>query len=683
MNLNNTDFIIDTQKRYDGYNFEDVVIPKQVNAFELDTPQRGILRIDHLINTVSEPFDTAKERLIGPSDLMSINFLQIGFLSGKPICRIHVRNEMGSNLGKATGFLISPSLLITNNHVFENEASALKSLAEFNYQYDVDGNPPTSTDIFELDPGKFFKTNPDLDYTIVAIKKTAFNNTKNIADFGYLKLFEDSGKALVSEHLSIIQHPGGDFKKIALRENRVITALDSSPFITYTTDTVQGSSGSGVFNDQWQVVALHHSGVPRKDAQGNWLTKSGSIWAKGMDDNEIDWIANEGVRISSIIKDLRFTHSGDPLFKEMIEVPAMLHKDGIFEKTLSSEKLNDNLKNNINMQQNSLTVNIPLEVTVKIGTANAAPAAANPLPVQQPAIATDKPFEIKKSIEPNYKGRNGYIASFVEKDDFKIELDELLRGQISKLAPILNPTDDNKYYLHYFNFSVAINKSRRLCAITAVNIDGKRSESLDRENNPWIIDPRMNAKYQTGPAVYASNDLDRGHMVRRLDPVWGPNAKAANDDTFHYSNSAPQHKNLNQKTWLSLEEYILGNADKANIKVSVFTGPVFGEDDFPYRDVLLPMKFWKVAAMIKADGTPSVTGYMLSQPNEIDDFRTAEGIKEDGFGAFKTYQVSLAKIEKETGLHFGKYSEFDPLQAVGVNEISTFNVIEKMEDIRI
>ncbi|NJN36355.1 MAG: hypothetical protein HC794_03975, partial [Nitrospiraceae bacterium] len=32
---------------------------------------------------------------------------------------------------------------------------------------------------------------------------------------------------------------------------------------------------------------------------------------------------------------------------------------------------------------------------------------------------------------------------------------------------------------------------------------------------------------------------------------------AGEDDTFHYTNSAPQHEDLNQKDWVGLEDYIL------------------------------------------------------------------------------------------------------------------------------
>jgi endonuclease G len=51
-------------------------------------------------------------------------------------------------------------------------------------------------------------------------------------------------------------------------------------------------------------VALHHSGVPRKDDQGRVLRMDGWPWSQGDGDDAIDWVANEGVRISSILKHL-------------------------------------------------------------------------------------------------------------------------------------------------------------------------------------------------------------------------------------------------------------------------------------------------------------------------------------------------------------------------------------------
>jgi endonuclease I len=124
-----------------------------------------------------------------------------------------------------------------------------------------------------------------------------------LAAFGFCPLIEAEGKILLGEYASIIQHPNGQPKQLALRENQVIDLLDN--FLHYRTDTAPGSSGSAVFNDQWEVVALHHSGVPQRDQQKRILSTSGVVWTPDMGEDKVAWIANEGVRVSRIVKHLK------------------------------------------------------------------------------------------------------------------------------------------------------------------------------------------------------------------------------------------------------------------------------------------------------------------------------------------------------------------------------------------
>jgi endonuclease G len=162
--------------------------------------------------------------------------------------------------------------------------------------------------------------------------------------------------------------------------------------------------------------------------------------------------------------------------------------------------------------------------------------------------------------------------------------------------------------------------------------------------------------------VYRDNPLDRGHLVRRLDPAWGASstiAKLSNDDTFHFTNCTPQHSDLNQTTWAGLEDYILENADNLDFKVSVFTGPVLAQDDDPYRGVTLPRQYWKVVVMVKKTGGLSATAYLLSQDELIRGLEFAP--EEFSYGAYKTYQVPVQRIEELTGLSFGSLAAADPL----------------------
>jgi endonuclease G len=195
-----------------------------------------------------------------------------------------------------------------------------------------------------------------------------------------------------------------------------------------------------------------------------------------------------------------------------------------------------------------------------------------------------------------------------------------------------------------------------------VNIDGKLQKNPVRQEDRWYFDPRVPEEEQTGKDVYEKNPLDLGHLVRRLDPAWGRSAeraKLANDDTFHFTNCSPQHKdfNRNKTSWAGLEDYILRNADNLNFKANVFTGPVFATSDDAYEGVQLPRQFWKIVTMVKTDGRLSATAYLLSQKHLIEGLRPRE---EFSYGAYKTFQVRVSKVEKLSRLSFG-LSHADPL----------------------
>jgi endonuclease G, mitochondrial len=242
------------------------------------------------------------ERVIEGSDIMPINYLGIGIRKSDSVCRIEVKDRTGRTLEYGTGFMVTPSLLITNNHVLENSDLCKKSLAQFHYQDDENFVPKQIIN-FSLDPDKFFYTNPDLDFTVVSVKPKSIDGSTPLSNFGYIQLIAQTGKIMRGEYVSLIQHPNGEKKSIAIRENRLVDILPD--FLHYVTDTQPGSSGCPVFNDQWDVVALHHSGVPDIDENGNYLSIDGTIWNEGMDEDKISWVANEGVRISKIIEDLK------------------------------------------------------------------------------------------------------------------------------------------------------------------------------------------------------------------------------------------------------------------------------------------------------------------------------------------------------------------------------------------
>ncbi len=257
--------------------------------------------------------------------------------------------------------------------------------------------------------------------------------------------------------------------------------------------------------------------------------------------------------------------------------------------------------------------------------------------------------------------RSGYDPAFLGCDDLSVALPGA-GIWVGDVAPVEGAEDN---VLRYHNFSVVQSASRRLPLLTAVNIDGANAIRLKRRGN-WRLDGRLDKDHQIGNALYRHNPLDRGHMVRRRDPGWGPDARDAEIDTFHYTNCVPQHEDLNQRDWVGLEDYVLDAAETRDFKVSVFTGPVFRDSDKRLKEgvgstkVTIPEEFWKVVVMVDdTTGKLSATGYVLSHGPLI------RGLVESAFvyGSYKTYQVRIALIAEQTGLDFGDLVLADPLGA--------------------
>ncbi|MET0725230.1 MAG: DNA/RNA non-specific endonuclease [Leifsonia sp.] len=222
------------------------------------------------------------------------------------------------------------------------------------------------------------------------------------------------------------------------------------------------------------------------------------------------------------------------------------------------------------------------------------------------------------------------------------------------VAAAADPETDT--LLHYVHFSVDLDRDRRLALVTGVNIDGSELVDLERGDD-WRLDERIPASWQTGPAVYADNDIDRGHLVRRRDPVWGSDAiaRAAESDTFHYTNAAPQASGFNQskELWLGLEDHVIAFAGANRLLLDVFTAPVLGPDDPPYRGIRIPLRFWKVAAWMAGTELASA-GFVLDQSavlrdHEVDRLRRVAG-QPPVLGPYRTFQVPVADIAAATGL---------------------------------
>jgi endonuclease G len=203
----------------------------------------------------------------------------------------------------------------------------------------------------------------------------------------------------------------------------------------------------------------------------------------------------------------------------------------------------------------------------------------------------------------------------------------------------------------YMHFSLAMSRSRRFARWVAWNIDGGSLLRLSRNSISFKKDPKIPSRTQVGNELYVNNQLDRGHIARRADLIWGTMAEAerANVDSFFYTNITPQHEAFNQSEangiWGELENAIFNDVDVENLHASVMGGPIFTDSDPVYRDIQLPKQFWKII-YYKESGDEEIKskGFVLTQSDLLNQLEVLE------LPQFSVYEVPISQIGEMTGL---------------------------------
>ncbi len=244
--------------------------------------------------------DIEREGIIGVDDTLWSSYLGMGARCADAVGRICWRDEPAQSRAEGTGFLVANSALLTNHHVIDSSETAAEFVVEFGYEYDIKGGE-RRPQLYNLDPGRLLLTDETLDFALVAVAP-ARNGAEAGSKRGFLPLISQVGKVRNGESLNLIHHPSGDRKKVTIRESRLLAIEETQ--LQYTGDTLGGSSGSPVLNDQWEVVGLHFGGKPKRDAQGRKLTLSGEPWQPGMAEHLKAYEFNVASRTSRILMNL-------------------------------------------------------------------------------------------------------------------------------------------------------------------------------------------------------------------------------------------------------------------------------------------------------------------------------------------------------------------------------------------
>lgn len=194
--------------------------------------------------SVTEWQGPTHEKIIVENNLLPSSFLHVG--SKRAACVVRITRGDGA---RGTGFILE-DLLVTNHHVLPRADMAGQARAELFFEESFE-LPCTE---LKMLPDRGFAANEKNDWAAVRITGTV----------GLQSVLPPRKDALrVGERVSIIQHPNGGYKQVALHDNKV--AFVGDEIIQYFTDTLPGSSGSPIFDLQWQWVGIHHSGGRLRD----------------------------------------------------------------------------------------------------------------------------------------------------------------------------------------------------------------------------------------------------------------------------------------------------------------------------------------------------------------------------------------------------------------------------------
>lgn len=635
---------------------------------------------------IPKPEDLLLERIISGGNLLGIFFFDQGKKAARPVARLRVLTP-DDRQGSGTGSLVSSRLLLTNHHVLRTERWAERSEAIFDDELDENGEGRTNV-VFRLLPQEFFLTDPALDYTLVAVAPwSQGDRPQRITTWGFNRLGSSDSDILLGEPLNIIQHPNGQPKQVALQENKLIGVKEL--WLHYETDTNPGSSGAPVFNNRWELVGLHHSGLPQRDANNQILTRDGNIWNPTLGDGAIHWLGNEGLRVSALVAALRRFRKTltdakkvallDELLDQAVAAPVpesgappapwpAAPSPGGGSEVGYQLSVPVNLPAAPGQSHVEISFQLPVHLSLRLGQpvpGTTPPNPPAPVPSVPAGTLSDEDFFEVISIDTDYQSRQGYDPAFLA---VEIPLPRLSADQQAIAARnALAQPDEDPYLLKYHHFSLVLNKKRRLAFFTAVNIDGEKTFPYTRKesgHDKWSVDPRVPRGEQSEEAHYRHPKIDRGHLVRREDPIWGTTreeAKKANDDTFHFTNCSPQHSTFNQSAelWQGLENHVLKTARAQRQRLSVFTGPIFSDNDQELDGIRVPGSFFKILVFRRQNGNISASGYVMGQETLIDDL----------FEAFapELFQVPIHEIIRRTGLDF---HHLELLAAISGEEIA-------------
>lgn len=575
-----------------------------------------------------------------------------------------------------TGFIVGDGLIATNRHVAQIFAQGLGMTIRYrsgdaavDFKKEVD-TPDTDTSA-RLQVRGVELIHPFWDMALLRVEGLPSGKA--------LKLSTRTPEQLLNRNIVVVGYPARDDRSDLAVQDRIfggkyfVKRLQPGVIrdraqvqsfetlvnaLTHDASTLGGNSGSAVIDvDSGEIVALHFAGeylkanyaVPmfelaRDDRIAPKLNFDGAV--APTTDFDVAWQSTEAGEAAPP------RASAPPAHQAPLQSPSSM---GLVTA----------------MHDGNATWTIPLQVSIAIGQPSGPRVQASVSTDAQPAGAARDLATEAVVVDQDYSDRPGYDPAFLE--SVQVPLPTLADDMKADTAQVSADAQrhGDPFELTYYHYSVYMNKRRRTAWFSAANVDGDQRPNIGkRQGDRWYVDTRIQKSDQLGQEAF-EHGIDRGHLTRREDTAWGvdvDDATRSNNDTFHFSNCSLQASPFNRgkDRWQGLEQFLLEqHAKKEKRRMVVITGPLFAANDPVYQNdrmnysVRCPLQFWKVCVLIRQDGSPSATGFVLGQ-EDIKDLPGFEAV----FDVAAT-QIKIADLEQRTGLDFGAVKTFDHFAAGG------------------
>jgi Trypsin-like peptidase domain len=244
--------------------------------------------------------DTQLQRVMGPKGFETIEWYRTGLERAASVAAVTERFGLRFGTGfavRAADFCIAPGdevLLLTNFHVLNR--AGLDGRRDFgNVEVVFEGIGEESLTCMVRCTVAESNADNGLDYALFRLSG-AIERLQPLPVTRYIASADSKARVYV------IGYPRGNVMQFSLRDNSLLdhecepTGKPPNPArrrVQYSASTEEGSSGSPVFDDKWNCIALHHAGGKRNPREERY----GIPKLNGL---STAWEANEGIWIGSI-----------------------------------------------------------------------------------------------------------------------------------------------------------------------------------------------------------------------------------------------------------------------------------------------------------------------------------------------------------------------------------------------